>query len=146
MANPEVIITAIEKQRDEADNLGILESDLQRIEKKLKVLNREQEQLLQWALKGFPKETVEAENRRINNERSSLESRKEELERQIQESHKAAICLPKLEDYIQLILQKLITLDFDMKHLALDMLDIKVWLDGLTVEITGSAFEPQNMR
>ncbi len=44
---------------------------------------------------------------------------------QIQASREAAVSLPKLEAYIQLIRQKLTTLDFDMKRLALDMLNIK---------------------
>jgi len=34
--------------------------------------------------------------------------------------------------------QKLVNLDFDLKRLALDMLNIKIWLDGSSVEITGT--------
>jgi len=56
--NPDFIATAIEKQRDDANNLGILESELQQVEKQLKVLDREQKQLLQWALKGFPEGSI----------------------------------------------------------------------------------------
>jgi site-specific DNA recombinase len=138
LANPEVIITAIEKQRDEANNLSTLESELQQVERKVKTLNREQKQLLQWALKGFPEETVEAENKRINQSRNGLQSQKAELESQIQASREAAISLPKLEEYIQLVREKLTTLDFDMKRLALEMLNIKVWIDGSSVEITGT--------
>ena len=80
----------------------------------------------QWAKKGFPEETSEAENKRINKERSSLKALKEEIEGQIQESHLAAVSLPTLEEYIQLTRQKLTTLDFNLKRLALDMLNIKV--------------------
>jgi hypothetical protein len=43
-----------------------------------------------------------------------------------------------LEEYIDLVRKKLTTLDFDMKRLALDMLNIKVWLDNSSVEITGT--------
>ena len=136
--NPELIITTLEKQRDDANNIGILEPELQQVERQLKVLNREQEQLLQWALKGFPEETVVTENKRINEKRNSLQSRKAELEMQIKASSEAAVSLPKLEAYIQLVRQKLTTLDFDMKRLALDMLNIKVWIDDLSVEITGT--------
>jgi len=136
--NPELIITEIEQQRDKVDNLGILESELQQLQRQLKALDREQKQLLHWAIKSFPEEMVTSENKRINKERSSLESRETELERQIQESHETAASLPKMEDYIQLVQEKLTTLDFDMKRLALDMLNIKVWLDGQSVEITGT--------
>ncbi|MFC1966534.1 hypothetical protein ACFLWI_06300 [Chloroflexota bacterium] len=116
--------------------MGIIESELQQVQRQLKALDREQRQLLQWALKGFPDETVEAENKRINKERSNLVSRVAELEIQIQESREAAVCLPKLEDYVQRIREELTTLDFDMKRLALDMLNIKVFIDGQSVEIT----------
>ncbi len=34
--------------------------------------------------------------------------------------------------------EKLTTLDFDMKRLTLDMLNIKVWLDSQSVEVTGT--------
>ncbi len=43
-----------------------------------------------------------------------------------------------MEEYIQLVQEKLTTLDFDMKRLALDMLNIKVFIDGQSVEITGT--------
>lgn len=136
--NPDFIVTAIEKQRDDANNIDTLEPELQMVEKQLRALDREQKQLLQWALKGFPEDTVVAENKRINGSRSSLQSRKAALNTQIQVSHEATVSLPKLEEYIQLVREKLTKLDFDMKRLALDMLNIKVWVDGSNVEITGA--------
>ncbi len=123
--NPTFIVAAIEKQHDDVSTLGTLEPELQLIEKQLRALDREQKQLLQWALKGFPEETVVAENKRINESRSSLQSRKADLETQIQTSHEASVSLPKLEEYIQLVREKLTTLDFDMKRLALDMLNMR---------------------
>ena len=138
MDNPERIISAIEKQCEDANNLGTLESELLQIERQSKALNREQEQLLQWALKGFPEGTVVAENRRINEKRNSLQPQKAELEMQIKASREADINLPKLEVFVQLVREKLANLDFDMKRLALEMLSIKVWIDGLDIEITGT--------
>ena len=138
MDNPELIATAIKKQRDDAINISTLEPELQLVEKQLRALDREQKQLLQWALKGFPEDTIVAENKRINESRISLQSRKAELETQVQTSREAAVSLPKLEEYIQLIREKLTTLDCDMKRLALDMLNIKIWIDGSSVEITGT--------
>ncbi len=136
--NPDFIITAIEKQRDDANNIDTMEPELQLVEKQLRTLDHEQKQLLQWALKGFPEDTVVAENKRINESRSSLQSRKAALETQIQASREAAASLPKMEEYIQLVREKLTYLDFDMKRLALDMLNIKIWIDGSNVEITGT--------
>jgi len=135
--NPELIVAEIDKQRQNINGLGILEAELQQIERSLKALDREQEQLLQWALKGFPEETVLAENKKINAGRESLKAQKADLEIKIKASQEATISLPKLERFVELLRQKLATLDFETKRLALDMLDIKVWLDGNSVEITG---------
>ncbi|MFC2018699.1 recombinase family protein [Chloroflexota bacterium] len=136
--NPKLIFAVIEKQRDGTNNMGILESELQQVQRRLKALDREQRQLLHWAVKNFPEEMVTSENKRINQERNILESRIAELEGQIQESLEATISIPKMEEYIRVVQEKLTTLDFDMKRLALDMLNIKVWIDGQDVEVTGT--------
>jgi site-specific DNA recombinase len=135
--NPELIITEIEKQRQDANQLGVLEAELQQVKHQLKALDREQEQLLQWALKGFPEETVIAENKKINGKRETLKAQKAELETQIKASQEAAISLPKVKRFVELIQDKISTLDFESKRQTLDMLGIKVWLDGESVEITG---------
>ena len=135
--DPETIVGEIQKQKNDASQLTTYETELQQIERPLKALDRDQEQLLQWALKGFPEETVVAENKRINEKRNSLQSRKAELEKQIKASQEAIISLPKLERFVELMRQKLSTLDYETKRLALEMLNIKVWLDGQNIEITG---------
>ena len=53
-------------------------------------------------------------------------------------SREAAVSLPKLEVYVQLVREKLTTLDFDIKRLALEMLNIKILLNGPSVEINAS--------
>ncbi len=135
--NPELIIKEIEKQRQDANELGVLDTELQQVKRQLKALAREQKELLDNALRGFPESLIISENKRINSKRASLEAQKAELEAQIKASQDAAISLPKLEHFVELLRQKLTTLDFETKRLALDMLNIQVWLDGHNVEITG---------
>ncbi|NVM22829.1 MAG: recombinase family protein [Desulfobacterales bacterium] len=136
--NPEFIIAEIEKQRQDANRPGVLGTELQQVERHLRGLAGEQEQLLQWALKGFPEDTVVAENKKINEKRESLKARKAELETQIKASQEAADNLPNLDRFVELMRQKLTTLDYETKRMALDMLGIKVWLAGHNVEITGA--------
>jgi hypothetical protein len=128
LEKPEVIIGAIERQRQDADHLGIFEAQLLEAERQLKAVDREQHQLLQWALKGFPDSQVEIENRRLNKAREMLSAKKAELEAQVRASHEAAVSLPKLEEYVALVRDKLTNLDFDTKRLALDSLNIKAGL------------------
>jgi len=135
---PELIVSEIEKHQQESNQIGVSEAELRQLERQLKALDREQEQLLQWALKGFPEQTIVNENKRINQKRSILQAQKAELEKQVKASQEAVISLPKLGRFVELVREKLSTLDFETKRMALDMLGIKVWLDGYDIEITGT--------
>ena len=125
------------KNHEDANQLGVLEAELQQVERQLKELDREQGQLLQWAVKGFPEEMVVAENKRLNQKRASLQAQKTELETQVKASQEATISLPKLEQFVKLMRDRISALDFEAKRMALDMLSIKVWLDGNHLEVTG---------
>jgi len=98
--------------------------------------------LLQWALKDFPADQVEAENRRLNKAKETLKAKKTELEAQLKASQDAVINVPNLEHFIDDIQKRLSELDFEGKRLALDMLGITVYLDGENVEVTG-VIEPK---
>jgi hypothetical protein len=108
------------------------------VERQLKAFEREQHQLLQWALKDFPAEQVEAENKRLNKAKETLKAQKTELEARIKVSMDAAVDVPMLERFIEDMQSKLPDLDLEGKRLALDMLNITAWLDGENVEITGT--------
>jgi len=144
LSDHDFIKNELEKQRQDADQLGVFEAQLQQIERQLKAADREQHQLLQWALKGFPESQVEAENKRLNKARETLAAQKAELEAQLKASQDASINLPQLEAFIEAIQDKLPTLDLEGKRLALDMLGITVWLDGENVEVTGTIDPEQN--
>jgi site-specific DNA recombinase len=137
ISRPELIVSELEKQRQDANQLGVFETELERVEHQLKELDREQKRLGQWDLKGFPEEMVVAENKRINLNRATLQAQKAELETQIKASQDAVITIPKLESFIERMQGRIAGLDFEGKRQVLDMLGIKVWLDGENVEITG---------
>ena len=92
--------------------MGVFETELQQVECQLKATDREQHQLLQWALKDFPADQVEAENKRLNKARETLKERKAELEIQIKASQDAVISIPKLENYIEHMQGKIANVDF----------------------------------
>lgn len=138
LKQPDIIVAEIEKQQQESNQVNVLETELQQIEHRLEVTDSEQVKLLHWAIKGFPEEQVEAENKKLNLYRENLNVQKAEIEKQIKSSHEATLNLPKLKNYVEIVKQKLTTLDFETKRMALDMLNIKVRIDGKSVEITGS--------
>ena len=142
LSDHDLIVNELEKQRQGANQLGGLEAQLQQIERQIKATDRKQCQLLQWALKDFPENLVEAENKQLNKEKETLKAQKTELESQLKTSQDAAINVPNLESFIKNIQDKLPNLDYEGKRLALDMLGITVWLDGENIEITGT-IEPE---
>ncbi len=137
LSDRDLIISELEKQRQDAGQLSVFEAELERVERQLKAAEREQHQLLQWALKGFPESQVEAENKRINQAKETLKTRKAELEAQLKASQDAVTNAPNLERFIKDMQDKLPTLDFEGKRLALEYLGITVYLDGENVEIAG---------
>jgi site-specific DNA recombinase len=142
LSDRDLIISELEKQRQDAGQLGVFEAELERVERQLKAANGEQRQLLQWALKDFPADQVEAENRRLNKAKETLKAQKTELEAQLKASQDAVINVPNLERFIEDMQKRLPELDFEGKRLALDMLGITVYLDSQNVEVTG-VFEPE---
>jgi site-specific DNA recombinase len=138
LSDRELIISKLEKQRQDAGQLGVFDTELERVERQIKVTDREQHQLLQWALKDFPADQVEAENRRLNKAKETLQAQKTELEARLKASKQAIINVPNLERFIEDMQKRLPELDFDGKRLALDMLGITVYLDGENVEVTGA--------
>ncbi|GAF74188.1 unnamed protein product, partial [marine sediment metagenome] len=137
LADPSIIVAEIEKQRQCIGDVSHLQTELGHIERQLKAVDRGQAQLLDWAIKGFPEYLVVSENKKHNAKRESLKVQKADIEQNIRASQEAAITLPKLERYVELIRERLSKLDFETKRLALEMLDITVWIDGCNVEVTG---------
>jgi site-specific DNA recombinase len=136
--DPKLIIHEVERQRNDANSIGVLETELRHIERQLKSVDRDQAQLLEWAIKGFPEDMVIAQNKKLNAKRESLKAQKAKLEQRIRASREATITMPRLERFVEVIRERLANLDFETKRLAIEALDIKVWIDGHNVEITGS--------
>ncbi len=143
LSNRDLIKSEMDKRQDGLGQVEALEDELKQVEHQLKTVEQEQHQLLQWALKGFPENQVESENRRLNKSKTILKARRAELEAQIKTSTQACVNLPDIERFIDEIQKRLPELDFEGKRLALDMLGIDVYIDGQTAEVKG-VIAPEN--
>lgn len=123
MNKPALIVGELSNERQDPDQLGIFQAELQQVERQLKTVDHQQHQLLQLAVKGFPEGQVEAENTRLNKARETLQAHKGELERQIKTRQTAVINMPKLEHTIELLQQRLKDPDFATKR---DFM-VKMW-------------------
>ncbi|MFC1913211.1 recombinase family protein [Chloroflexota bacterium] len=144
LSNRDLIAHELGKDRESASQLNTSKNELHQIERQLKVVDRDQRQLLQWALKGFPESQIEAENSRMNKSRETLLAQKMEMEGQIKASKDAVVDIPQLEHFIEHIQERIAVLDYEGKRQVLDILGITVWLDGQVVEVTG-AIEPRDV-
>ncbi|MBA7546150.1 hypothetical protein ES705_38533 [subsurface metagenome] len=123
---------------DDANEASRLEQELAQVNGRLKALDREQEQLLQWALKGFPEGTVIAENKRINEQRDVLKQRRIELETRIEQARQTEVNFESIARFCELVRQNLGEFTFEDKRLALEALQLKVWVDGNNINIEGA--------
>jgi len=138
LTQPEVVLAGLKTRMDGANEASHLEQELAEFSRRLKALDKEQQQLLQWALKGFPEETVVAENKRINRQRTELKERRAELEIRVHQAKQAEIHIEGIEKFCELVRQNLGDFTFDDKRLALEALQIEVWVEGQKVTIKGA--------
>jgi site-specific DNA recombinase len=138
LMDPEIIISEIEKDRKNGENPQVVEDEIKRVIRQIQSVEKDQGKLIRLALKDFPDEVVEIESRKLSDQRAASIKEKSALEQRLIKCREAVINRPTAERFIGVLRQKIVDLDFDGKRLALQALDIKVWVDGNQVEITGS--------
>ncbi|MFC1933070.1 recombinase family protein [Chloroflexota bacterium] len=130
LENPRTILAGLEQLKDGMNQEGFLEEELNRITRRLKSLDKEQDQLLQWALKGFPEDTVVKENQKLNYERANLQRELMETEKKLEQAKESHIDLDKVEEFCKIASLNLADFGYAEKKLTLETLKIKVWIDG----------------
>jgi len=129
---PRTILAGLQQLEDGMNQESFLEEELNRIAKRLKALDKEQEQLLQWALKGFPEDTVVKENEKINRERAELQRAIQETKKKLEQAKDNHIDVDKIEDLCEIASHNLAGFGYTEKKVAFETLKIKVWIDGNT--------------
>ena len=137
LENPRTILAGLQQLKDGMNQEGFLAEELDRITKRIKTLDTEQERLLQWALKGFPEETVIKENEKINHERTELQRGIQETEKKLEQAKDSHIDLEKVEELCKIASQNLPDFGYTEKKLALETFKIRVWIDGNTAKLDG---------
>jgi hypothetical protein len=89
------------------------------------------------AVRGFPEKTIEAENQKINDSRTSLLSRKAKLELNIEQAQSAQDRIKDIKQACEMVSQNLNNLTYEEKRLALEALNIKVWADNHNLSLEG---------
>jgi len=138
ISQPRVVLAELERKRTEVNDKSFPEEELGQVNRRLKALDREQDQLLQWALKGFPEENVIRENEKINRQRAELKQRGVELETRMEQAKQAEVDIEGIERFCALVRQDLRDFTFEDKRQALEALQLEIWVDGDTITLLGS--------
>jgi hypothetical protein len=137
LTRPETIVAELERRKHETNQVDFTK-ELSTIEKRLADLDRQQEELLGWALKGFSEEIVVKENRKINQYRDNLKDRQSELLARIAKYKQNEFDLAGVKSFCELASANINNFTYADKRLALEALRIEVCIDGKEISITGS--------
>jgi len=137
LRNPGTILAGIQHLKDRVNKEGFLEEELERISKEIKMLDSAQEELLQWALKGFPEEMVTKKNERINRKKAELRREFKDIENKFEQAKESHIDVEKVEDLCRTASQSLLGFGHTQKKLALEALKIRLLIDSKAVELEG---------
>ena len=136
LANPDLILVGLETLKKEADEANSYLSELKSIEGRISELDKQQEQLLQWALKGFPESTVLQENERINQDRERLKQWKTEVEAKVEECKQAEMDSDSIAKACAMARENIRGFSLEDKRFTLEALKIKI-LAGDKITIHG---------
>ncbi|MBE9513396.1 MAG: recombinase family protein [Chloroflexi bacterium] len=138
LQNPDVIMAGIEALRQGANRADSHLEALTTIDDRLKDLDKQQQRLLELALKEFPEAMVEAENAKINLESKGLKQRRAEVIARMGQAKQAEIGLEGIEQALITARGNLSNLSFESKRLALEALNIRVILGKDSISIEGN--------
>jgi len=137
LKDPGTILAGLQQLRDGINQEGFWKEELDRIAKKLKAMDVEQEQLLQWAKKGFPEDLVVRDNQKINRKRTELQRELKETKTKLRRAGESHIDLQNVERFCEITSLNLADFGYAEKKLALEALMVRVWIDGKTAHLDG---------
>ena len=145
LKNPKTILAGLQQLNDGVHQQSFFEEELNRLTKDIEKTDTEQQQLLQWALKGFPEEIVSKENERLNRQRIELQREIEETEKRLEEARERYIDPEKLQEFCRIASQNLPTFGHTEKKLALETFKVRVFIDDKTPRLEGVLPIPSEM-
>ena len=137
LKNPRTVLAGLQQLNNGAHQDSFFEEELDRLTKDIEKVNTEQQQLLQWALKGFPDVIVVKENERLNRQRIELQREIEETEKKLEQARERHIDPEKLEEFCRIASQNISAFGYAEKKLALETLRVRVSIDDKMPRLEG---------
>ncbi len=145
LSQPEAVLAGLKAVEADSAQADYFTQTLADVEARLTELEEEQKQLLKQSLMGFPEELVIKENQKINGDRAVLLQRKAELEAKIEQAQQATVDMDNIKLVCDIVSKSLGNLTYEDKRLAIEALDIKVWINHEELIMEGSIPIPDDL-
>ena len=145
LARPEVVLAGLKAVEADSAQADHFEQELTDVEASMKELDEQQRILFKQSLMGFPEELVIKENQKINGDRAVILQRKAELEAKIEQVQRAAVDMDSIKMVCDIVSKSLGNLTYEDKRLAIEALDIKVWIKHDELIMEGSIPIPDDL-
>jgi site-specific DNA recombinase len=142
LSQPEMVIAELQRRRQVAEADGDdknFDERLKSLDRQLESLqNRESRLVRLYTFGEFDDDTLRKEKQAIDAERKRLVDEKLQLERRIEVQNQCTAGIDGVERFCELVRTNIKQFTFQDKRLALEALQIKVWVDGDKVTIEGA--------
>ena len=137
LLNPQLILAHIE-ERGKEDSETVSKREHTGITQRLASLDMEERRLYRLYTSGrYDQKKLDDELDRVRTERSSLESRLEEIQNRLQGQREILERKRSIEEYCRKATENIDSFDFEQKRLAVDALDIQVVVEGNHLAVSG---------
>jgi len=138
LSRPELVLAGLKTRESEAKQASFYSAELETVEVKLRHMEREKDRVWKaFELTGDEAKFVK-EIKDVMGKIGELEKQKLELERLIEASKQAEVDIDSIKRCCELVRSNLTDFTFENKRLALEALNIKVWIDGENIAIKGA--------
>ncbi|MFP3976012.1 MAG: recombinase family protein [Chloroflexota bacterium] len=138
LSNPDLILAELKRRNHEGNDRSFLKRDLERVKTQLANTRKRKERIWKAFEITGDEETFRKDIRNAEQEIGTLGEEKAKLEKRIDESQQLQLDAQSVREACRLVKQNLGNLTFEDKRLALEALQVKVWIDGSNVTIQGA--------
>ena len=138
LRDPRLIISELERRKELGTDTIHLEEQIELNKSRLDMLDEAETRYLRlYGVGSYSIEKLERECERVKSERAKLCRKNTELEKRVEETKQLKLNTERIEQVLDLVNKNLASFDFSEKRLALEALDVKVWVDGNEITIEG---------
>jgi len=138
LSDPATVLKELQSQMEGGTNTLQLEERLEQIDKQLTYLDEAQDKYLRMYGFGFYTfEKLEKAVKQARADEDKLKSEKAEIEKRLDDSRKALWDEKQVKAFLEAVAPAIANADYEMKEMAMQMLDIQVIVDSDTVNIGG---------